>query len=357
MLRTFTTHAVRRVRRPSMEHPRKILIIKPSSLGDVATCLPLVADLKNQFPEAQIDWLVSPAFDALVKNHPDLHRCLYFDRGALAGWLWKPSSTRALRHLIGTLRHAQYDVVIDAQGLMRSAMLAWASGAAIRIGPGDAREGARFLYTHRVDTHRHSQLAVDRMRLLQMPLAPLRDVVEFHLRVDPAAAVNAQTWLDSRRPYIAMLPAARWRAKIWSPEGFAQLGRLITKAQMEVVILGAPVEISMCEALASQIGPGARSLAGKTRLAEMIAILDRAQAVVGNDTGPLHVAAALKKPLIGLYGPTDEKSVGPWGQLHNVLRFSPPGDYRRDDALGGDDNLQRLPAEQVWKKLQELLDD
>ncbi len=339
-----------------MEHPRKILIIKPSSLGDVATCLPLVADLKYHFPESQIDWLISPAFDAMVRNHPDLHRCLYFDRSALAGWLWNPSSTRALRDLIGTLRHARYDVVIDAQGLMRSALLAWASGAAMRIGPGDAREGAKFLYTHRVDTHRHTQLAVDRMRLLQTPLAPLRDQVDFRLCVDPAAAVSIQTRLDSRRPYIALLPAARWNAKIWSPEGFAQLGKLITQADMGVVILGAPVEISMCDALAAQIGPGAKSLAGKTHLAEMIAILAGANAVVGNDTGPLHVAAALKRPLIGLYGPTDEKSVGPWGQLHNVLRFAPRGDYRRDGAPRGDENLQRLPAQQVWKKLQELLD-
>ncbi len=338
-----------------MDHPRKILIIKPSSLGDVATCLPLPTDLKAHFPDAQIDWLVSPAFDALIKNHPDLHERIYFDRKALAGWCWKPTSTLALRKLINTLRKKAYDVVIDAQGLMRSALLAWASGAAIRIGPGDAREGARFLYTHRVDTHRNTQLAVERMRLLQTPLAPLRDQVEFHLRVDPVAARNVQSRMEYNRPFVALLPSARWYAKIWSPDGYVQLGRLITKAGMDVILLGTTGETAMCNTLADQIGTGARSFAGQTSLAEMIAILDRATAVVGNDTGPLHVAAALGRPLIGLYGPTDEKSVGPWRQLHHVLRFAPSGNYRQANSICHPENLQRLPAETVWKKLQELL--
>lgn len=340
----------------NMTSPQKILIIKPSSLGDVATCLPLLCDLKTHFPDARIDWLISPAFSALVRNHPDICAMIYFDRSALAGWCWKPSSAATLRTLVNQLRKATYDVVIDAQGLMRSALLAWASGAPVRIGPGDAREGAKFLYTHRVDSHRHLQLAVDRMRLLQTPLAPVPDAVRFNLRVDPVAADKVHRMLGEDQPYVVLLPAARWQAKIWSADGYAELGRLITDRGMKVVILGSPTEEPMCAALAAGIGSNARSLAGKTDLAEMIAVLDRAVAVVGNDTGPLHVAAALGRPLIGLYGPTDEKSVGPWGQLDHVLRFAPPADYRQREAPDDAANLRRLPARTIWNKLQELLD-
>jgi len=344
-----------RVRRLDMDQPATILIIKPSSLGDVATCLPLLADLKAQFPKAKIDWLVSPAFDALVRHHPDLNACIHFDRSALAGWCWKPSSTRTLSHLIHMIRQAHYDVVIDAQGLLRSATLAWASGATMRIGPGDAREGAKFLYTHRVDTHRQTQLAVDRMRHLQTPLAPLRDRVEFKLRADPDAASRVHSLLGNSQPFVALLPAARWSAKIWSIDGYARLGRRIANAGLGVALIGTPAEANMCTRLADQIGAGAKSWAGKTSIAEMIALLDFATAVVGNDTGPLHVAAALQRPLIGLYGPTDEKSVGPWGQLDHVLRFAPVDDYRQTHSIHESDNLRRLPVEQVWRKLEELL--
>ena len=335
--------------------PRRLLIIKPSSLGDVATCLPLLCDLRAHFPTAQIDWMVSPAFSALVQNHPDISEMIYFDRSALAGWCWKPSSAATLRTLVNQLRKATYDVVIDAQGLMRSALLAWASGAPVRIGPGDAREGAKFLYTHRVDSHRHLQLAVDRMRMLQTPLAPMANEVKFNLRADPVAADKIRSLLHTHQPYVVLLPAARWEAKIWSFDGYVQLGELAARNGLKIVILGSPAEEVMCSELASRIGAAALSLAGRTNLAEMIAVLEMAVAVVGNDTGPLHVAAALRRPLIGLYGPTDEKSVGPWGQPDHVLRFAPLADYRRSTDDTSDENLRRLPAEAVWKKLQELL--
>ncbi len=340
-----------------MKEPARILIVKPSSLGDVATCLPLLCDLKIQFPKARIDWVISPAFDALIKSHRSLDQCIYFDRAALAGWCWRPAAIKLLRQLITQLRAAKYDVAIDAQGLMRSALLTWASGAPMRIGPGDAREGARFLYTHCVNSRRDTELAVDRMRLLQTPLAQLRQKVEFNVPIDAAAAATAAQWLGggSRSKFLALLPAARWGAKVWSAEGYIEVGRRAVENGLGVVILGTAAEAPMCDALAQAVGENALNLAGKTNLAEMIAVLNRMSLVVGNDTGPLHVAAALGRPVIGLYGPTDERSVGPWGQLDHVLRFGPVADYRQGAGRIIAANLRVLPAEMVWGKMRELL--
>src|SRR5215204_2287552 len=129
---------------------KRILIIKPSALGDVATTLPLLCDLKAAMPEAQVDWLVHPAYAPVIEGHDALHQAIPFDRKQLAAWWYKPSAFRLFKALIHQLRGNRYDVVVDAQGLFRSGFLARATGAKMRIGFGNAREGATLFYTHKV---------------------------------------------------------------------------------------------------------------------------------------------------------------------------------------------------------------
>ena len=335
--------------------PQRMLIIKPSALGDVATTLPLLCDLKALFPASQIDWLIDPALADLVRGHDALHELIYFDRRKLAGSLTHGTARTGFRTLIKTLRHNHYDIVFDAQGLLRSALLAWVSGAAVRVGFADAREGARFLYTHRIKISRQHELAVVRMRSLAGALGPQRDRVEFRMPVRAEALRKIRDGLKTDRPLAAVIPGARWDAKRWSERGYSQIIRRLVEAGMAVMVLGAPAEQDLCGRIVEQSEVDALNLAGTTDLAELIAAISLCRIVVGNDSGPLHVAAALGRPLVGLYGPTDPASVGPFGQLNHVLHFTQPGDYRKSGMEDRSATLQSLPVETVWKMIQSIL--
>ena len=335
--------------------PQRMLIIKPSALGDVATTLPLLCDLKALFPESRIDWLLDPTLADLVRGHDALHELIYFDRKKIGGWLTHGTSRSNLRALIQTLKQNQYDIVFDAQGLLRSSWLAKASGAKVRVGFADAREGARFLYTHRVNIPRLRELAVVRMRSLATAVAPQRTIVEFRMPVQPAAVLKIKAMISGHQPLAAVFPGARWDAKRWSEQGYAQIVQNLTDAGLRVLVLGSPNEKMLCQQVIEQSRVTALNLAGSTNLAELIAAISLARIVIGNDSGPLHVAAALGKPLVGLYGPTDPVSVGPYGQMEHVLRFVQPGQYRNAVMRDRSATLQTLSVEMVWKTTQSVL--
>jgi heptosyltransferase-1/heptosyltransferase-2 len=331
--------------------PRRILIIKPSSLGDVATTLPLLCDLHRALPKARIDWLVHPAFAVLLRGHEALDRILEFDRKQLAAWWYKPAAWRLFRELLRKLRSAEYDCVIDAQGLFRSGFFARITGAATRIGFASAREGAPLAYTHRVrlpDRGRH-MLAVDRMRALLGPLEiDTTCPAEFRLPIQPAAAAWARDLLGATRP-IVVIPGARWNTKRWPLERYTAVVRQLAAARQPVVLAGSPDEKPLCDEIAAAV-PAVRNLAGQTGLAEMIALLDRAKLVLGNDSGPLHVAVALRKPIVAIYGPTAPDFVGPYGQLANVLRHDVPCHPCRRRECDHHSCMQGVSVELVWDK-------
>ncbi len=334
-----------------MQRLQRILIIKPSSLGDVATALPLLCDLHRAFPHAQIDWLVHPAFADLLRGHQALHEIILFDRQALANWYWRPRAMRQFQGLIENLRKRHYQCVIDAQGLMRSAAIARATGAEMRIGPSDAREGAATLYTHQVVSPRSTDLAVRRMRALAEPLKIPPGPAEFLVPVQPAAKQWADEVLGVTAP-VALIPGARWENKRWPTKKFGFIARKLLAARQRVVLLGAPAEADACGAIAHGLD-GVLNLGGQTSLAEMAAVLARARAVVSNDTGPLHVAVALGRPVVGIYGPTNPASVGPFGQLDHVVRFDPP----LAGASGGNVPgacTKPLDVERVWNMLRQV---
>ncbi len=303
--------------------PNHILIIKPSSLGDVATTLPLLCDLRRAYPAAKIDWLIAPAFAALVRGHDALNDILLFERKEMAAW-WRSSEAFAkFRTLNHSLADANYDCVIDAQGLLRSGFFAWKTGATTRIGFADAREGGSFFYTHKVPIKRSEALAVVRMRALLDPLnIPHDHPPEYRVPLDPDTAQKAATLIPENA--IGFIPGSRGQGKRWNPEGFAAVIKQLT-THHSAVLFGSPDEQQLCQQIVQQSGTTGHpriNLAGRTNIAEMTAALARCRLIIGNDTGPLHVAVALNKPILGLYGKTDPRSVGPCGQLENVIHFN-----------------------------------
>ncbi len=335
--------------------PQRVLIIKPSALGDVATTLPLLCDLKEMFPKSRIDWLIDPALADLVRGHDAVNELIYFDRRKIAGWFTHGTARSNLRALMRTLNDNRYDMVLDAQGLLRSAFLARASRAPVRIGFADAREGARFLYTHHSRVSRPSALAVVRMRSLAAVIGSPSGRAEFRMPIQSAALEKVAGLLPGSQSAAAVIPGARWDAKRWSEHGYSQIVRHLADSGMKVVVLGAPGEQALCQQVVDQAGVAAVNLAGRTTLAELIAAISLCRIVIGNDSGPLHVAAALGRPLVGLYGPTNPESVGPYGQMDHVLRFEQAGEYRDSGMQDRRATLLSLSVETVWEKIQKIM--
>lgn len=303
------------------EPPRRILLVKPSAIGDVVHTLPVLALLRRRWPESHIAWLVAPACAGLLTGHPLLSEVVLFDRRGLSAWYRSLSAARELRELLGRLRSAAYDVVLDLQGLLRSGLLTYATGAPVRVGLASAREGAGAFYTHHVPDTGANRHAIDRYLDAAAFLGLGRGPVEFvfNTTADDVAAAETMLRTLGGRPVAVLLPGANWLTKRWPASHFAELASGLRRQGLAVVVAGAASD----DVLAREIGPDL-SLCGRTTLAQLTAVLAKAAVVVANDTGPMHIAAALGRPLVTLYGPTDPVRTGPWGRDDSVLRVALP---------------------------------
>lgn len=293
--------------------PRRVLIIKPSAIGDVVHTLPVLNLLRRHWPNAQISWLVTPECAGVVDRHPFLHEVIHFDRKGFVGAWRNPRAILALRELAQSLRKRAFDLVIDLQGLFRSGWLSRTTHAPVRLGLSDARELAGIFYTHRVDVGPRDQHAIERYLAVTEALGAGRGPVEFPFAVDEIDRQSIAAMVPER--YAVLLPGANWVTKRWPVERFAALQRpLRERFGLQTVIAGGPDD----EELARQI-PGV-NLVGKTTLRQLVALLEGADLVIANDSGPMHIAAALGRPLVVPFGPTNAARTGPYGRPDSVIR-------------------------------------
>jgi len=348
-----------------MRHYKRILIIKPSSFGDVIHALPVLAGLRRRYRDAHIAWLVSTACADLLVGHPDLNEVIPFDRKRFGrlGRSW--SVTRDFVRFVRDLRARQFDLVVDLQGLFRSGFLARASGARTRVGFARTREFAWLFYSDRVRVPDRDMHAVDRYYLLADPLDFADVPITFELPVRPEAraeidAVLAGENIGPETRYVLIAPGTRWETKRWPVEHFAELVRLLkSNLDTAVVLAGAPDEADLAHTVAAASGEKVANLAGRTTIPQMVALVDRASAVVMNDTGPMHLAVALNKPLVALYGPTSPHRTGPYQRLDDVMRLdwdcSPCYLKRLADCPYAHRCLRDLTPAQVADKVTSLL--
>lgn len=300
--------------------PRKILIIKPSAIGDVVHTLPILNLLRRRFPSAKISWLLTPACVGLLDGHPQLDEIILFDRRRF-GKSWRDlSAASELISFAADLRARKFDLVIDLQGLLRSGWLTWQTGAAARVGFANAREFASLAYTHRVKVSTDEQHAIERYLSIAEALGCGRTPVEFTFATDSADRDFATTLLAGMDRFAVLLPGTNWATKRWPVEYFAELVQpLREKWNLQTVIAGGPD----VQPLAAKI-PGARDLTGKTNLRQLTALLESAAIVIANDSGPMHIASALGKRLVTLFGPTNPTRTGPYGRPDTVTRIDIP---------------------------------
>ena len=300
----------------------KILILKPSSLGDVIHALPVLRLLKCHFPKSEIYWWLDAALVPLLEKDPDLAGIIPFHRKGWAAPQRWPEAAASIR----LMRQHKFDWAIDLQGLARSSLFAWLANAGLTVGLDNpregAREGARALYDITPPRAPAKMHAVDRY-LAVLPLlgVPLQGNWEWlPSRPDIAAQVE-QKWHPFGARWVALLPGGRWPNKRWPVQYFVDLSKLMRQMpEVKFAILGSQDEQSLGETIAAAEPERCLNLAGKTSLLEMIEWIRLSRLVITNDTGPMHVAAALGRPVIALFGPTNSASTGPYGQLGNVLQ-------------------------------------
>jgi heptosyltransferase-1/heptosyltransferase-2 len=296
--------------------PDRVLIIKPSSLGDVVSAMPMLRALRRALPQAHIAWLVSPACAPLLRHDPDLSEIIDFDRKRLTG-LWRsPSAIGELLRLQRRLRAGRFDWVLDAQGLFRSGWLARATRAPVRAGFADAREGAWLFYTHRIATHdRHT---VRRNVELLRALGIHADESDMTLTVDPAAAAEAHALLRAGgvvAPYLVAVPPTRWPTKLYPAAHWRAVLAEVSR-DLPVVLAGSPDEKPIVDLTAAGADPArVVNLCGRTGVAQFVAMVASSRGVICSDSAAMFIAPAVGAPCVALIGPTRVERTGPlWGE-------------------------------------------
>ncbi len=299
-----------------MKTPR-ILIVRLSAIGDAVQTMPVACALRQRFPEGFLAWAVESRAAALLRGHEALDELIELPRG----WLKSPRGVWRLRR---RLRDLQFETTIDVQSLTKSAILAWLSGAKRRIGFGNpgGRELSRWLNNQRVDpkaTH-----VVDCYLELLRPLGIESPAVRFQVpehEADRAAAEATIAQLDLAAGFAIINPGAGWPSKLWPSDRYAAVARQLGEARHlpTLVVWAGQTERTMAEQIAGAAGPTAR-LAPATTLPQLAAIARRARLFIGADTGPLHLAAAVGTPCVGLYGPWPASRHGPYGPQHIALQ-------------------------------------
>jgi lipopolysaccharide heptosyltransferase II len=301
----------------------KILILKPSSLGDVIQTLPVLRLLKLHFPTSEIFWWLDSALAPLLEGDPDLAGIVRFERrrwGKPQHW---PEMLRSLR----SLRAQKFDLVIDLQCLLRSGAFAWLANGKFLVGLDEVREGARGFYDLAAPRKNFYTHAVDWYLSVLPPLGvPIHKNFNWLPgRPEISAAVKSK-WKTGGAKWIAIQPGARWENKRWPVDYFSELVRLLARKfpDTHFAILGSDDDKPLGEIISRAAPERCLNLCGATSLPEMIEWVRLCDLMVTNDTGPMHVAAALGKPLVALFGPTEPRRTGPYDQLENVLRIELP---------------------------------
>ena len=337
-----------------------LLIIKPSSLGDIVLALPALSALRESLPDAKINWLIRPEFAALLKGHPDLTEVIIFDRKLLGKAWFHPRAFASLLSLIRRLRRNNFDAVVDLQGLFRTASLAWLSGCKKRYGIANTREFAHLFYTHKVTQDAQCIHLVDFYLKIVQTITASETQAQFVFPPDPDASDSMSSLLKSHgvKPdnYAVLISGSAHRDKCWPARRFAALAyKISSQFHLSIVATGTASEKDTVESMKNQANVPIANLAGQTSLSELIALLRAAKLVVSNDTGPGHIAAALGPPLVMIFGRSNPARVAPYARPQCVAAIEPDGRGLEPDSPDHRYDIKNITIDQVYQKVCEQL--
>ncbi|MBT4865162.1 MAG: glycosyltransferase family 9 protein [Planctomycetaceae bacterium] len=330
---------------------RRICIIKPSAFGDVVQTLPLLPVLRERFPNATISWAINRGLADLIDGHPQLDQIIPIDRGAsLNGW----------RQLLSQLRREKFDIVFDLQGLLRTAVMTAATRAPLRVGLETAREGSH-LPCHMLLPDTGKQVPA---HLRYWKVADALGMGRFRRETIVPITPEEHSWAkDQLKPLsgrvVAVHPGARWVTKRWPAERFAAVA---AKARrffgLTTVLVGSRDELpfaTQVEHLLNRFTPSAPviNLAGQTSLRQLAAVLQHSLMLLSNDSGPMHLAAGLGTPVVGIFTCTSPERSGPPGPTHELVstQLACAASYKKRCPYRGEKHmacLEEIEIERVW---------
>jgi len=344
----------------------RILVVRLGAMGDILHGIPAIAALRLARPELGIGWLVEQRWAELLCSGEAGRLDKRCEGKPLVDWVhtanlsaWRKAllsgaSWREMRSCLREVRGMHYDIALDLQGAIRSALAAQLSGAKVSIGSARPREApAQILYTKSVSPQGDHVIGHALSLASSLVNEPLT-YVEPLLPCDPAAATWAQELYSGlgAKPLAIINPGAGWGAKRWPAESFGKVARELTGRGMVVLINHGPGEERLAEAVRAASGDLAHSL--KCSVGELVAITRRASIFLGGDTGPMHLAAALRVPVVALFGPTRPERNGPFGTRSIVLR-SPQSVFNSSHSARPDEGLISIDPQAVLNAVDRLL--
>ena len=348
----------------------RLLIVRLSAMGDVIHTLPAAHFLRRAFPQAYIGWLIEERWAELLcapgspwrggrsALRPLLDEVHTVNLKAWRKSLLSVSTLQRAATVWNDVRGAHYDTAVDLQGAMRSAVLARWSGARVVYGAAEPRESpASLWYTRKVVVHgRHvieQNLSVAES-LVQRPMGFSQTDISCDVpRDSPAEARIGRRLAEHRIGEFAILnPGAGWGAKRWPAERYGEVARGLANLGVRSILNYGPGEEELVSAAEAASGGTARAMS--CTITELIALTRRARLFIGGDTGPLHLAAALRVPVVAIYGPTDPARNGPYGTRSIVLR-NPESVTTHARRAAADEGLLTIGSEDVVRAARELL--
>lgn len=299
---------------------KNILIVKLSAIGDVIHALPVAHALKKTYPNARITWVVEKTAYDLLTNNPDIDEIIIFD---------KPKFKSFSDLLINGYKFSQqlkgynFDLAIDLQGLFKSAAISYLSGAGKRLVYCNARELSGKISDIVCGEYQNGHV-VDRYLDVARYLGCTIEEVIFPIHIlemekKQAIRIANHAGLRLENPYVVLAPGTNWASKCWPTTHFAELADKLYDNNIIPVIIGGPNDSRLAQDIISKAKIPPIDLTGKTSLKQLAYIIKKAQVFIGGDTGPMHLAVAVETKVVTLFGPTDPKRNGPYGENHKVL--------------------------------------
>lgn len=317
---------------------KKILLIRTSSLGDLVHSIPSIHAIKKSF-DCEISFLTNREYGEFVRCFNDVDRVLTFNRKQF---------TRGLIEIFYELRKERYDLVIDLQGLLKSAIIASFARSPRKIGPSYHREFSHLFYDEIFGVKDMNRHAVERTFDVIKHLGIDFEKKEFPINLPPHGFE-----IPNEGKNIAIIGDARWKSKLWPYDYFGRLSSMLIKEGFNVYLLGSSDDWK--KGIQKFVDERTINLIGKTTIVELCSILKDMNLVISNDSGPMHIAAALGVNVIALMGPTDPRRTGPFGDGHRVFsgRASCAPCFRKDC----EDNIcmKKITPEEIFKAAKEML--
>ncbi len=271
--------------------------------------LPFLKAMRDAFSDAHIEWVISKNLKEILEGNPLINGLIIFNKDSWSKIGNLRKTVGEAKEFIKTLKSGHYDMIVDLQGLLRSGLITYFTSSPKKIGFKNAREGSNLFYNKKISVN-GSLHAVDRYLEVARSLGAEMHKVEFPLFIHEDAREGIKNLIGNLQEYVVIVPSARWDTKKWPPEKF---GALISKLVMPCIITGGKSDEQTVKQVMAFSNNEGINLCGKTNLKELVALISGAKAVVSNDSGPMHIAAALGVPVIALFGPTDPMRTGPYG--------------------------------------------